>query len=242
MKKIVVVIILFAALSAFSQAFNGYQYLVIPAKFSFQKQANEYGINALIELYFKQQGFTVVSDKNQTTEMASNPCNAVYVNALKESNLFSTKIVVEIKDCAGQILLTSLKGNSRAKEFDVAYKEAFRMALKSIPDQNYKFNQNNKAELTHKNIPSKENTTTITNNNIITDQDELIVETLSNGYLLINKTSAKIYLKLYNTSSQDVFIATSNEKNGIVIRTSNDIIFEYVASNKILKEILKVKF
>ena len=244
MKKILILLVLLWSIQGFSQALNGYKYLIVPAKFEFQKQENQYGINYLMEAYFKQQGFTVVFDKDITKEMTANPCRSIFSNVKRENNMFSTKITIELKDCEGKLLLVSSAGNSRSKEYDIAHKEAIRMALKSIPNQNYVFSENGiqKAVVTQTDDQDNVKGLIETKNKTAKNEHTLVVETLANGFLLIDSVTSKVVLKLYNTNSKNIFIAISNTKNGIVTRTPDKINFEYIIDNKVTTEILHVKF
>ena len=99
MKKALFLLVLFTTIQGFSQALNSYKYLIVPAKFEFQKQENQYGLNSLMEAYFKQQGFTVVYDKNMMKESSINPCEAIYANIIRENSMFNTRITVQLKNC-----------------------------------------------------------------------------------------------------------------------------------------------
>lgn len=243
MKKALFLLVLFITIQGFSQALNSYKYLIVPAKFEFQKQENQYGLNSLMEAYFKQQGFTVLYDKNMMKESSINPCDAIYANVIRENSMFNTRITVQLKNCEGKQLLVSPAGNSRSKEFDMAHKEAMRVALKSIPNQNYVFSENGgQKELpTIKGYVDNVKQIIDPKKEITKTKDLLTVETLTNGYLLIDIATSQVFLKLYNTSSRDIFIGTSNSRSGIVFRNAEKITFEYVLDNKVIIEILNVK-
>ena len=238
MKKIFVFITILYSVHGFTQALNSFEYLIIPSKFTFQKVENQYGLNSLMEAYFKQQGFTVVFDKNVTTAMNSDRCNAIYASVLQQGSMFSTKIIVELKDCDNRTLLVSPEGVSRAKEYNIAYNEAMRMALKSIPNQNYVF----AARASPTAVENKPEKPVIETTNNTTKNDNLIVvETLANGFLLIDSTTSKVILKLYNTNSKDVFIGIANTTHGVATRTNGKIIFEYIDNNVLTSKIFNVK-
>ncbi len=244
MKKIIIALFVFFATYANSQALNSYKFLIVPSKFEFQKTEDQYGLSSIMEAYFKQQGFTVVQSNNVSKDMNSNRCQNIYANIIRQNSMFSTKIRVVLTDCEGKQLLISTEGVSKAKEFDVAHNESLRIALKSIPNQNYVFDQNTaqKTMVIEKtleaNLPETSNNLTI---DVIQNNNVLTVETLSNGYLLIEPSSSKVILKLYNTSNKDVFIATSQTKNGIVTRFSDKVIFEYIKENILYVETLNVR-
>jgi hypothetical protein len=128
MKKIVLLFVLFTY--SFSIAQENYKYVIVPKKFSFFSHENEYNTSSMTKAFFEKEGFVVYYDTDEfPSELASNRCLALYVNALKKSNMFVTKVNFELKDCANKIIYTSIQGSSKEKEYQKSYNESFRMAL-----------------------------------------------------------------------------------------------------------------
>ena len=252
MKNIILLLTIFVSINSFSQALNSYQFLVIPAKFDFQKHEDQYGTQSLMVAYFKQKGFDVVQEsKGLPTAVNNNRCNAMFVNVTEKSSMFTTKTIVQIKDCNDKILVESAAGISNEKQYDLIYKQAIRMALTSIPEQNYKFSgtvatektsfenkqTNTKTEISLKDVAFPKESESKT----YLSQNKYQVEVLSNGFLLIDKSTEKVFLKLYKTANPNIFIAKMTENTGIVTKKNDVLVLEYVMDNKLYTEIIEVK-
>ena len=139
----------FIITSAFSQSnLNDYKYIIVPKKFDFLKQENQYRLNSLTKFLFEKHGFTtLLEDEAYPNDLNTNRCIALRSNVLKESGMFKTKLKVELKDCNGQVVYTSQKGESRIKEYDKSYNEALRNVFKSFEAVNYSYAPSNKNEI-----------------------------------------------------------------------------------------------
>lgn len=127
--------------SIFSQAnLNNYKYVIIPNKYDFLKEADQYQLNSLTEFLFDKHGFQpLMEGSNYPEDVIRNRCLALKSNVIKDSGLFKTKLTVELKNCNDQVVYTSEMGESREKEYQRAYNEALRDAFKSIEALNYKY-------------------------------------------------------------------------------------------------------
>ena len=142
MKKYLFLLFVLTSYSGFSQSINDYKYAIVPSKFSFLKEPNQYRLNMLTKLLMEKYGFVTYLDTDVLpTEVANQNCNKVYVDVLKGGNMFVTKLTVVLKDCKNNILYTSAEGKSREKEYNVAYNEAFREAFKSFDNLGYKYSE-----------------------------------------------------------------------------------------------------
>ena len=131
MKKVVLLFVLF--IYSFSFAQDNYKYVIVPKKFSFFKEENKYNLNVMTKSFFETEGFEVFFDTDEfPKELAENRCLALFVNAEEDSNMFSTKVSLELRDCYNKVLHTSNLGTSKEKEFKKAYTEAFRESLSSM--------------------------------------------------------------------------------------------------------------
>ncbi len=237
MKNLLLFFSLIFATATFSQTINDYEFLVIPMKYGFQKKDNQYRINTTLEVFFKQKDFNVFGVSEPKPNLISNnPCEALYVDMTEKSNMFSTKLVVFVKDCNGKVLLTSAEGVSREKDYEMAYNEALRNALRTMPRTDYKFS--GKSKMSSLNTNSVNNLPDAT----INENSKLVAEKTENGFLIIDNATSKIVLKLYKTSSENIFIAQTNNKNGVAFKQNSKLIFEFVANAKITHEELDVTF
>lgn len=149
-KLLTTLIACFIITSVFSQTnLNDYKYVIVPKKFDFLKEENQYRMNELGKFLFEKQGFiTLMEGENYPDDFKQNRCIGLNSNVLKESGMFKTKLTVVLKDCNDQVIYTSQLGESRIKEYDKAYTEALRNAFKSFEDINYSYVPNNKNVVT----------------------------------------------------------------------------------------------
>ena len=251
MKNIFVILAFSIAANCFSQALNAYEFLVIPAKFVFQKQPNQYGSQSLVESYFKLKGFNVINEVDGVQPVvANNRCRAMFVDVSEKSSMFATKLTVLIKDCTGSILAQSGEVVSNEKDYDVIYKQALRAALVSMPEQNY--NYNGSAATTKVTDSSTKNPTASIPEPVVQQVSSAAVpnkslskyqvEVLSNGFLIINAQTAVVFAKLYKTSTPNVFIATKTNQIGVAIKNKTSLTLEFVVDNQLTTETLAIEF
>ena len=212
MKKLAgLLFLLMLTLSSYAQLGpNDYKYAQVPSKFEFQKKKNQFRINSTIKFFLEQREFVAYyDDEIQPQEFASSNCNKFFVNVLENSTMFLTKIKIEIKDCTGKVILVSEEGTSRQKEYEPAYTEALRIALKSIERIKY----NGKAKTTE----------------TIAATENKIVEMVNNPL----KTEG---LSLSKTTNPSIYLATAGGKSGVVFQKGNDWFFEYYLNGNLVSE------
>jgi hypothetical protein len=232
MKKYLLLFLVFVASIAKAQSVNEYKYAIVPAKFSFLNEVNQYRLNNLCKLYLEKYGFVTYYDTDVLPiEIASTNCNRIYFDVENSSSMFVSKLTIVLKDCKNTILFKSEIGKSKEKEYAVAYNEALRDAFLSFDKLNYHYKEVQKSqEDAAKSAESKVFTTS-----------EISTEAILNGYLLIDATTSKVILKLLKTASPDVFIAQSKTKNGIVTKRNNQFVLEYYENDQLISELLQVK-
>src|SRR3978361_397380 len=100
MKRYVLVLFFFLSFSAFSQkAINYYKYVLVPEKFYFLKQNDQYSLNSLTKALLADKGFTAYFDnKDLPSEVANNKCRALTVDVLEKSGMFTTSLTLLLKD------------------------------------------------------------------------------------------------------------------------------------------------
>ncbi len=124
----------FITISAFSQTnLNNYKYVIVPSKYDFLKDKDQYQLNSLTAFLFNKYGFQALMEGSVYPEdLLNNRCLALKSDLIKDSSMFKTKLAVELKNCNDQVVFTSQFGESREKEYDKAYTEALRNAFESI--------------------------------------------------------------------------------------------------------------
>ncbi|MCJ7759163.1 MAG: hypothetical protein MUP24_13575 [Gillisia sp.] len=142
MKKLLIFTFVFIGFisSTLGQDLNSYKYVLVPSSFEFLKEPNQYQLNELTKFLFEKYGFEAyVEDEELPMELSQNRCKALIANVKNNSGLFSTKLVVVLKDCKNNELFISKEGSSREKVYKTAYQEALRDAFESIAALNYKY-------------------------------------------------------------------------------------------------------
>ncbi|MEQ7801299.1 hypothetical protein ABDJ41_15990 [Pedobacter sp. ASV1-7] len=254
MKKYTFLLLLLFSVSAYAQnTINNYKYVMVPEKFSFLKQPNQYRLNALTKALLEDKGFTVYYDNELPQEIANNKCSALQVEVLEKNGMFSTNLTLLLKDCQSNIVFKSKEGKSREKEFSVSYNLALRDAFTSLEETPYAYvpTAQTKApavvnapvavqpvvavpvvsQPTEKAVP-------VTSENAA---GTLYAQATANGFQLID-TTPKIVLTLLKTSQTDYFIASNNSSSGIVFKKNEEWFFEYYKSNTLTSEKLLIKF
>ncbi|MDB5127508.1 hypothetical protein [Mucilaginibacter sp.] len=250
MKRYVLVLFLFLPFLGYSQnTINNYKYVVVPEKFSFLKQNDQYLLNSLTKALLQDKGFTVYFDNAELpAEVANNKCRALSADLLEKSGMFTTSLTLLLKDCQGNIVFKSKEGKSREKDYKAAYDMALRDAFTSI-SYTYNGSTNEPAQpiaTTTASLASEKptaSTTAAKTTETVSSRPAgtLYAQAIANGYQLID-TTPKIVLTLLKTSAENYFIASNATTNGIVLKKSEDWFFEYYKDGKLISEKLLVKF
>lgn len=252
MKKVLLLLLFLATSLGFAQSLNDYKYAIVPYKFEFLKEKDQYRLNTLTKMLMEKYGFvTYLDSDSMPSELVENNCNKVYVEVKNNGNLFTTKLTVVLKDCKNVVLFTSAEGKSREKELKVAYNQALREAFSSFDKLEYKYSgvQNvKKEEVFNYKMITKDSTLKLQENGIMIVENDLefqnllVAETVNLGYLLIDPATSTTVLKLYKTSNENVFIANSNSINGVVIKKGQEVFFEYYQDKQFTSKKLNVSF
>jgi hypothetical protein len=245
MKKYIILLVFLASSLGFSQTINDYKYAIVPSKFAFLKEKDQYRLNTLTKLLIEKYGFVTFFDTDiLPSEVAENNCNKVFVEVQSNGNMFMTKLSVVLKDCKNTILFTSLEGKSREKEYQTSYNQALREAFNSFETLSYKYNGNsNLKEYSNGNF---NNNAIVQDININEDYKiakdlPLFAQPIENGFQLIDSTP-KVIMKIYKTSSSICFIANKNNIQGVLISKENQWFFEYMNNSNLISEKVEVKF
>lgn len=141
MKATILSICILFTITAHSQStLNNYKYVLVPAKFDFLKEEDQYGLNSSTKLQLELKGFVaLMSNEKLPDEVAGNKCNALTAEVIQKKGFLVTNLTVQLKDCQGNILFKSKEGKSREKEFRPAYNLALQDAFTSLNDVAYKY-------------------------------------------------------------------------------------------------------
>ncbi|PKQ43507.1 hypothetical protein [Confluentibacter flavum] len=140
-KFLSLLVVFFLVANAFSQSnLNNYKYIIIPEKYEFLKENDQFQLNSLTEFLFNKYGFQAFMEgENYPDDLNANRCLALTTDVIKDSSMFKTKLQIELKNCNGLTVYTTKVGESREKDFNKAYAEALRNAFKELETKNYKY-------------------------------------------------------------------------------------------------------
>ncbi|MET4142336.1 hypothetical protein ABIB30_004737 [Pedobacter sp. UYP1] len=260
MKRYILLLLLFISFSGYAQhTINNYKYVLVPEKFSFLKEQDQYRLNTLAKFLLAEKGFDAYFDNfDLPTAIANNKCDALHAEVLEKKGMFTTNLTLLLKDCKGNIVFKSKEGKSREKEYKTSYNLALRDAFTSLDEVKYAYNgtvnsqdQQVATTITAVNAPVATATVPVSAV-VVTPAKTVAVETnqaagtlyaqpTANGYQLIDTTPKKV-LTLLKTSVQDYFIADNGTANGIVLKKNGEWFFEYYKDDKLMAEKLLIKF
>lgn len=238
-----IIFALFTVVGYSQNNINNYKYVIVPERFNFSRDDNQYGLNSTTRLLLEQKGFAaLMSNEQLPPALAANRCNALVADVVQKKGLFVTNLTLLLRDCQGNIIFKSKEGKSREKEFPVAYDLALRDAFSSLNDVSYKYDStmatNQQAAATPA-APSSAPAPAMAVGAEITGT--LYAQATPNGYQLIDTTPKKVLI-LLKTSMQDYYIAEAGASNGIVFKKNGEWIFEYYKDSKLVSQKLDVKF
>lgn len=243
MKKIVLLFILISSY-AFSQSINDYQYVIVPVKFDFLKKDDQYRLNTLTKLLLQKYGFKACLN-NEEIPLNVERCNFLYANVIENSGMFSTKVKVVLKDCKENVVFETQLGESREKDYALAYNESLRKAGKSFDELIYQFSGKNgvtnEVDISEK-LAGKTLGEHLTEAVAIDNLEPfLFAQPTTNGFQVVNN-EPKVILRLFNTSQKNVFIAERETIKGVVILKNGQWFFEYYENGKLVSESWNLKF
>lgn len=230
---------------------NNYKYVIVPEKFDFLKENDEYQTSSLTKFLLKKNGYTVILDSEKyPTELKEDRCKALTANVVNESSLFKIKVIIELKDCFNNVVYTSKEGVSNLKDYKRGYIEAIRNAHASMSDISYtplKDNDIVTKPKVVKPIVKKDNIIKIkdTITAIVTNpKQDISITTLyaqpkENGFQLINLKPEVVYL-LLKTTIKDVYLI--KDKNGFMYKKDAIWVAEFYENGELIQEEYQIKF
>lgn len=220
MKKILVLLIALFSIISFAQK---KQIILISSKFDFQKEKNSYNINNMLKAILTSNNYEVYfDDAVLPIEIAQNRCNALTGVLVDNSNLFLTKVKLQVKDCQNNLLFETAEVKSREKNIQDGFIEVIKLLSPEI---------------------KKYKPAVFKNKDVVVPSSEIIATTnlkyqfieIANGYAIMDATP-KVVLQIYKTTNPNVFIADKFGMKGIYTKLENKGIFEYYLNDKLVVE------
>jgi hypothetical protein len=251
MKATILFICTFFTATVLAQSdINNYKYVLVPEKYDFLREADQYGLNTVTKMLLEQKGFVAfLAGEQLPAELAANKCNALMAEVVQKKSLFVTNLTLTLKDCQGNVVFKSKEGKSREKDFHPAFNLALRDAFTSLDDVPYKYNGTVAAQAQQATAPTTAPATaptttapTTTPAAAATDiNGTLYAQAITNGYQLVDTTPKKV-LTLLKTSAQDYFIAQAGAISGIVFKKDGAWVYEYYEGDKLVSKTLEIRF
>lgn len=263
--SLIFILIIFTNTLYCQQSLNNYKYVIVPKKYNFLKFEDQYQLNSLTKFLFKKEGFKTLFDTDiKPEELVKNPCLGLHSRVKSNSGLFSTKLIIELVNCKNEVVLTSIEGKSKQKDYKKAYHEALREAFNSITSLNYKYDSvkqslsKEKAEtiVEEKAVIVKKEEPVVIEEEITVKQEEpveIVEEKVEDvpfaivlyaqenllGFQLVDSTPKVVYI-LLKSSKKDLYFLKN--KNGIVYKEGEKWFAEFYKGNKLIKNELHIKF
>lgn len=229
---------------------DNYQYVVIPLDYDFlDNEKNKYLLNSLTKHLLNQRGFeTYIETDPILSGLELDRCLGLYADVSGTPiEFFSMKTGVELvlKDCEGNIIFKTMEGSSKLKDYEKAYKDALKNAFESFGS--YVHNYNGKQGFYEKKKTAKklkqEETTELDKATYFTfmrGETPYIIEAISAGFLLKEKSSGKRIAHLHYTNTNSI-LYNSDKINGTATFTeAGNLLVEYF--DKESEQLKHVKF
>lgn len=233
------------SITAFAQkTVNNYKYVIVPNQFSFFKTIDKYETSSLTNFLFNKYGFKAfLSSEKLPEDLEQNGCLALKVNVKNNSGMFTTKNIIELKDCNGKVVFTSKEGRSRKKQYKDAYHEAIRNAFRSIQELNYVYvpSMNEEVDVNEDAPAIVEIPKVIERKPIVLKKTKnvLYAQETKDGFQLVN-TKPEIVFNVLKTNLKNVFVIKG--KDGVLYKSDSHWIAEYYKDGTQKVETYEVKF
>lgn len=261
MKKLLILLFVLLGLQVNAQNLNQYKYIVIPESYNFLGEIDQYRLNSLTKFLFEKNGFdTYMTTEEKPADLQNNPCMGLTPNITEDSGLFTTKIILELKDCYGNVVYATSEGKSKDKDYKKAYHESLRDAFTDIVNLNYTYEAKERTDkLESEDSPMKpvildaeeeeiENAEPIvfkidnkrSNSSksldkpiYVKDGSEFILKKSDQGYSLYPEGSSEPIALLISSDNSSSFIYNSLSHQGVAsFDTNKNLIVEYFDRTK----------
>lgn len=249
MKNIIALFLLVSSgLVSAQQSLNDYEIVIVPTKFSFLNEENQYRLNTMTKHNLVGMGFKAFySNEQLPRELANDRCNKLYAEVEKVKSLLITKVTIIFRDCQNNIVYQSEEGKSREKEYKLSYPEALQDAFAQLKTYGYAYNgKNGNVDITENKTREEVKSgavaqAPVSSPQIKESENSLYAQGITNGYQLVDKTP-KVVLKIYKTSQPDYFTAQGEGINGALLKKNGEWFLEYYKNDQLVSEKLLIKF
>jgi hypothetical protein len=116
-------------IAAQQERLSAFDYVVVPDRFDFQYERDQYQINSLLKFLFNKHGFHAFFPSELPDVIR---CDGLYAEIEQVNGFVWTEVSIRLLDCDGILFYQTKSGRSKLKDFAKAYSESIRMAFESI--------------------------------------------------------------------------------------------------------------
>jgi hypothetical protein len=242
---------------------NNYKFIIVPERFAFLKQNDQYQTSSLTKFLLEKNGFTTFLDSDEYPKiLKENICNGLTAFVEDKSSMFKVKVIIELRDCFNKVVFTSQEGGSNLKDYKKGFQEAIRNAHASMSDFKYEaFSIAPKVEAKKQNIvevpviqqrvKTKKvvaekavatislKTEEVVINKNLESINILYAQPKENGFQLMNLKPTVVFVIL-KTNVKDVFILKG--KNGLFYKKERFWIAEFYEDGNFIEKKYQIKF
>lgn len=191
--------------------------VIVPIKFDFMKEKNQYQLNILARVLLKEAGFNVYMDvEDKPLKIQSNPCSNLRFELEEVDSFLRKRLFFTLVDCSNNAVYTSEVGQSSSKAFKPAYEEALRGAFQGFSSKDIKFSNN------YQLVKSTDQAKSSDLENGLESQPKSVFKFAGQKYWLVEKTDSTYIL--YLASTQNRFAELEAADKGSYIYKSGDLL------------------
>ncbi|WP_298148289.1 hypothetical protein [Flavobacterium sp.] len=212
-----------------SLGFAQQKVFIVPTQFDWQTKENQYRISTIVKNRIAEKDFVVYYSSDILPEaVLNNACNNFTIKVVRLKGTFLSKIRIDVADCQNQIVLQSIVGSSKSKEYELAYQEALNEALVDIIP---KLSTVKRSEIPSEQAANTKQTTAAAST---VDEDQpknagILAQRTSRGY---NFTTEKgVLVQLQQSSKPGVFLAFLDTQPAVAFYNSGKLLVEYYEGN-----------
>lgn len=116
-------------IAAQQERLSAFDYVVVPDRFDFQYERDQYQINSLLKFLFNKHGFHAFFP-SELPDVSR--CDGLYAEIEQVNGFVWTEVSIRLLDCDGILFYQTKSGRSKLKDFAKAYSESIRMSFESI--------------------------------------------------------------------------------------------------------------
>lgn len=238
--------LLVCGVTAQDRILDQYKYVIVSSKFDFVKQVDGYQTSSLTKFLFEKMGFEVYLDNEELNDdLAMNRCSAIYANVRDNSSFLTTKSYIEIKDCKGRLLFTSLDGSSRLKQYVKAYRVSIKKAFESVQKIGYSYDPTLAQKNTVTQTRKKEEVKTVKKAELTKESKDVKSTKVKKEPVMVTTQvpvkTTEVQKEVKESAKAEVLYAQPNESGYQLVNTKPAIVFVLLKTSNPDKFIIKDK-